>query len=764
MTPSMTSQIETLKEVGAILAQNLTDAKFKQEFDIKMEQATSTKEIHLLYKQILAKQALRKKIKDHPLLVNMPMSYHKCSLEFILTQVPELEKIFTSGFVQIQSTGEGGGVPGAGKGGKGGGKKGSGGWVWQIVKGLVGQDGVCKNAKSKTEQIVNNTLYSMIQLDGAQYLIYGKCQSGKSKVIQCVALCHILFNQVSSLVVLDNSTDGANQLKDRCSHFIADHQKLTEEQGFTGISIQYLYVGSCSAQELEDALSGKTCKMIISIANDTQLTKINSALNNIEESRFVICIDEADANMCGNDEAAFRKKLLSIVDKAKRSYAVTATTFDLLFTQEKIESSNTIVIQPNPGVYKGLRQIELFCLDEDFDATTANNTRPFLENDPSLEPFLEFYTNKTPYGDSFSTSSTHSKHSDIHPIICLIKTTHLNSCQDKLASLIRDSKTLGKVWSTVVYNGKGITISHPGVKSMEISGKIGVEKSDGFFHFSSLAIKHALQYFYDLRITGGRVSNIAVISGDMADRGISFVSTNYMWHLTHMYYVPPKNSSIASIVQAVGRLNGNFDDNVPLRLTAPRKTIDNLVRGIEIQEEAIQRATKMTGMNLRDSINSLTFNVGKMPTGKLGRGNSKFAKETADKPDTGQSVEEYDKILREIKAPEFVVKAKKAIVIEIQKGVELGMPQVEFDRLTTKMFPKWSKDDTKIARFMKNLDPKKEYTYSEINTEAIKMSIRLSELTKYTRNDAKGYGMILQCEKTKYKLQPSLIEAFNECF
>jgi hypothetical protein len=71
-----------------------------------------------------------------------------------------------------------------------------------------------------------------------------------------------------------------------------------------------------------------------------------------------------------------------------------------------------------------------------------------------------------------------------------------------------------------------------------------------------------------------------------------------------------------------------------------------LVCGIEIQEEAIQRATKMTGMKSLDSINSLTFNVGKMLTSKLGRGNSKFAKENADKPDTGQSVEEYDKILR----------------------------------------------------------------------------------------------------------------------
>ena len=174
----------------------------------------------------------------------------------------------------------------------------------------------------------------------------------------------------------------------------------------------------------------------------------------------------------------------------------------------------------------------------------------------------------------------------------------------------------------------------------------------------------------------------------------------------------------------------------------------------------------MTGMKLRDSINSLTFNVGKMPTGKLGRGNSKFAKETADKPDTGQSVEEYDKILREIKAPEFVVKAKKAIVIEIQKGVELGMPQVEFDRLTTKMFPKWSKDDTKIARFMKNLDPKKEYTKDEMKELCDLVGItNIGQIINSKMGvGGHGFGTIIKKTEDTYQLYPSLVESFKKHF
>ena len=268
-------------------------------------------------------------------------------------------------------------------------------------------------------------------MDGKQFLIYGKCQGGKTGVIQCVALCHILFSKASSLIILDNSTDGANQLQDRSDQFINSHQQFTKEQGFIGNSISYLYVGSCENEEIEDALSGKTKKMIICIANDTQMTKIQSALEKIDKPSFVTFIDEADSIICGSESAAFRQKIPWILEKSGRSYAVTATTFDLLFSQDKIESANTLVIDPPRGIYKGLRQIELRALEE--KAIPANNANPFLKNDPSLWPFLTYYTNKTPYGEGFCSI----RHKNVHPVICLIKTTHLNAFQDKLAKLIR---------------------------------------------------------------------------------------------------------------------------------------------------------------------------------------------------------------------------------------------------------------------------------------------------------------------------------------
>jgi hypothetical protein len=133
------------------------------------------------------------------------------------------------------------------------------------------------------------------------------------------------------------------------------------------------------------------------------------------------------------------------------------------------------------------------------------------------------------------------------------------------------------------------------------------------------------------------------------------------------------------------------------------------------------------------------------------------------KDDGGESVESYKyKVVEEPVVK--VAKVETLVATPVVESVAKELPEEEFIRLTTVMFPKWAKSDTKIARFMQNLDPKKEYTYSEINTEAINTGIRLSELTKYIRNDAKGYGMILQCEKTKYKLQPCLIKAYNQYF
>ena len=55
----------------------------------------------------------------------------------------------------------------------------------------------------------------------------------------------------------------------------------------------------------------------------------------------------------------------------------------------------------------------------------------------------------------------------------------------------------------------------------------------------------------------------------------------------------------------------------------------------------------------------------------------------------------------------------------------------EYDRLTKKMFPKWSKDTSKISKFMQSLDPHKEYTNKEIKELSTKFNIQLNFLITY---------------------------------
>ena len=116
--------------------------------------------------------------------------------------------------------------------------------------------------------------------------------------------------------------------------------------------------------------------------------------------------------------------------------------------------------------------------------------------------------------------------------------------------------------------------------------------------------------------------------------------------------------------------------------------------------------------------------------------------------------------MREIKAPEFVVKAKKAIVIEIQKGVELGMPQVEFDRLT-KLFLKWSKDGGNMGSFLSELEPLRIYTDREIRELCTKHKKDISLMTQKAKQ--RDYFIILKGDG-KYQLHPSLVEVFKKHF
>ena len=137
------------------------------------------------------------------------------------------------------------------------------------------------------------------------------------------------------------------------------------------------------------------------------------------------------------------------------------------------------------------------------------------------------------------------------------------------------------------------------------------------------------------------------------------------------------------------------------------------------------------------------------------------------KNDGGESLESYKFELVE----EPVAKVAK---VDTPVATPVATPEVEFVtkelaeeefvRLTTVMFPKWSKADTKIARFMQNLDPRKVYTEREMKKLCDETSIlRLGQLLDINVG-TNGFGTIIKKINNNYQLYTELVSSFEKYF
>ena len=81
------------------------------------------------------------------------------------------------------------------------------------------------------------------------------------------------------------------------------------------------------------------------------------------------------------------------------------------------------------------------------------------------------------------------------------------------------------------------------------------------------------------------------------------------------------------------------------------------------------------------------------------------------------------------------------------------------------MFPKWANDDSKIARFMHNLDPDRMYKIEEIKELCILADIKdRGKILDVKRGNSNGFGTILKRIGDTYQLYPSLVQSFNKHF
>ena len=436
------------------------------------------------------------------------------------------------------------------------------------------------------------TQVESFKLDKEYYLIYGAVQSGKTQFLQGITIAHIALSRCPVIVILRNCRGDAQQLSNRFSDFIKEQNQYFKEAGFSGSNVlKYFYVGGNKSEEsLRRAFTN--CNMIVAIANKTQLNRLEKVIT--PETKYATIIDEADSVAYGEDDVQFRETLhRSILANSGRTYAITATTFNVIFSEKNIPTKNIIRLPINPE-YRGLQKIQMKVIDP--------------KNESELEDYLKLLSERNAYEHKVDDSLHRGLKKNDHPMIMLIKKFHRKLKQQELA---RQVVEIGNWSEVIVFNGDGLTMyskhieslaqiirggvireTSEGVTGFKIKPRtVHIEENEGKYYVSVKAqIDEGLQYYKELHMSSKstRISHLAIVSEGMADRGISFVSKDYKWHLTTQYYEPNKKVFADNIIQSI-RLCGNYKDDLPSVLYSTEKVCDDLAKCFLVQEEMLMR-------------------------------------------------------------------------------------------------------------------------------------------------------------------------------
>jgi hypothetical protein len=157
-------------------------------------------------------------------------------------------------------------------------------------------------------------------------------------------------------------------------------------------------------------------------------------------------------------------------------------------------------------------------------------------------------------------------------------------------------------FTVLTYNGDGIRILTCRLINVKkvTSNNYGqlINKyhySEGVHHFKNYSISEVLQIIKDH-------SHISIISGNLASRGISFVSSDYSIHLTDQYFVPGKKTHGESYLQSL-RILGCYNDSKDLTLWCTERTwelifqhnnfVYNLVKNINSEKDWLTKLQKI---------------------------------------------------------------------------------------------------------------------------------------------------------------------------
>lgn len=595
------------------------------------------------------------------------------------------------------------------------------------------------------------------KLDNEYYLIYGAVQSGKTQFLQGITIAHIALSRCPVIVILRNCRGDAQQLSNRFSDFIKEQNHYFKEAGFSGCNVlKYFYVGGNKSEEsLRRAFTN--CNMIVAIANKTQLNRLEKVIT--PETKYATIIDEADSVAYGEDDVQFRETLhRSILANSGRTYAITATTFNVIFSEKNILTKN-IVRLPIKAEYRGLQKIQMKVIDP--------------KNESELEDYLKLLSERNAYEHKVDDSLHRGLKKNDHPMIMLIKKFHRKLKQQELA---RQVVEIGNWSEVIVFNGDGLTMyskhiealahivrggvireTSEGVTGFKIKPRtVHIEENEGKYYVSVKAqIDEGLQYYKELHMSSKstRISHLAIVSEGMADRGISFVSKDYKWHLTAQYYEPNKKVFADNIIQSI-RLCGNYKDDLPSVLYSTEKVCDDLAKCFLVQEEMLMRCKASEKVkSIPRVLRKMQLCSDKVPEKRRFGVRDSILENLVPGEDGGVPMCEYNKVLEGISRLE---------VKSVSEEDPEWLPEQERIGRTyvLKAYKKSGSLVRKIIDLYLGVGVEKSLSKGYIE-KAVGQVINIANYDRWSLDKHKMFK-ILRKDGSRYKIRPEIVEMFSK--
>ena len=389
----------------------------------------------------------------------------------------------------------------------------------------------------------------------SKYLtLVGHVQSGKTN--EEISYCYTSINNGFPVLFLTRNIK-ADQLQ--LSARISEFNKTVANP----LKVKILSHGSIS----EIVKSMEQNYIIIFLCNRFQLKKIKEILT-IYTGDYNLCIDEVDFSIKSKNNESESDYILSQIKKSANHILGATATPVAVFTTQK-DMTKIIKLKPNKR-YHGIESLNIEFVDN------------YITNDPRSDTVTinQIYSNLLEKKSAFLLHSVTKK-----------RKNH--------SSLMNYVSELFPTFTYIIYNGDGIQVLCKNRENKSFAKKISINKYgqninkyhnfENFFHFfQNYSISEVLQLLVD--DIYHKHTHISIISGHLASRGVSFVSSDYSLHLTDQYFNAGKQTHGESYLQSL-RILGCYNDNLPLtlwcserswnRILQHNKLINNIVNNID---------------------------------------------------------------------------------------------------------------------------------------------------------------------------------------